>query len=866
MLQPTHESFLETFLENSFTFNRILDDPRAFAAQSEALAEPWRSRFLSLWRMARGEFGQAESLLASTPSDDKYARLLRLRALRAQDKFQEALPQLEAWWNSFPNKAEEKDLWATAGLLLGYTYSETGKPELAVAEFDRVLSINGPDLLVARALIGKGVALGKLQRLEDALQVFIDVELRFGECQESGILEQVAMALINKGGVLFELQRFEDALQVYEDLERKFGKRQEPGILEPVASALVNKGLVLGELKRPEDALQVCEEVERRFGERREPGILEQVGYSLVIKSLYLTRLGKREESRKELEAVLALKGLPNGKAKGFALYNLCRYYSGETNDAKLQEFAREIQKLDPWTPQQEFEELQKIAKDYLSGIEKRAALHNLPPATPSASEPASNLTTTEIDNLLLKMFNNIDNTKKESFFKSIKAHEEKRDYFLEKDGAKWSSRSFLLILREWNSYTPALPSHDEEDRGGGYFLYYKGHGVVIDPGYDFISHFERAGGRLEDIDDIIITHAHNDHTAQLEDILTLLHKYNKIPVNNDSKTKLKKINLYMNQGAYRKFSGLIDLKDKKLTCHTLERPGKGAGVYSLPLCNGLKLMPLPAHHDDVITSNSAVGLWFTLDFQDEEKKPYQRHLVFTADSGIYPTNEDGEFKCDNDNEALEALYRDAGLTTPPDLLVAHIGAIQEKEFNPDTIGIDRDKGYYPMHLGIRGTARIIYSLSPKAAVVSEFGSEMRDIRDDVVNAIANAITDMQKSYNIADNDRCFVLPGDLTTLYDIERAFFYCHDTKKCVAPVVGLHKVVSAASYATREFDPVTNRNNALLERCSRDPCGKPVQRAYIMENPPKEKWERNRLAEDYFRALFNGEIELLKKLPKK
>jgi tetratricopeptide (TPR) repeat protein len=1209
MLQPTHESFLETFLRNAYTFNRILDDPLAFAAQSEALAEPWCSRFLSLLCMARNEFGQAESLLASTPSDDEYARLLRLRALRAQNKFQEALPQLEAWRNSPPNKAEEKDLWAAAGLLLAYTYHDTGKQELAVVEYDRLLTISGPDLLVAKALMGKGFTLGKLQRpedalkvyeevergfgerqelgileqvtmalvykgftlgklqrpedalqafkdverrfgerqepgilesvaralvnkglvleklqwpedalqayedvehrfgerqepgiqelvaaalvnkgvvleklqrLEDALKVFNDVERRFGERKEPGILELVARALVNKGAIFGELQRPEDALQVFEDVERRFGKRQEPGILEPVATALVNKsvalrklqrledalqvfedvergfgerqepgileqvanalvskgytlgelqrpedelqvyaeverrfgerqepgilelvaralvnkGVVLGELQRPEDALQVFEDVARRFGERQEPGILEpvvralvskgvvlfklqrfedalqvfedvergfgerqepgilelvawalvnkggvlgelqrpedalqdyaevergfgerqepgilepvakalvykgvvlgelqrpedalkvyaevehrfgvrqepgiveQVGLSQVNKAHWLASIGKSEERRETLESVLVLKGLPNGRTKGLALWSLCGYYIGVNNDERLKELAELMQALDPWEQRQEFEDIKNAAQGYLLGVEERASLRTSPQKAQSEPERVVKSKQDYINELLLQMVDDIGEKKRTEYLDSMEDHEKKRNYFIEKNEEKWSSdRSFLLILREWNSYTPALPSYEEEDRGGGYFLFYKGRGVVIDPGYDFISHFERAGGRLEDIDDIVITHAHNDHIAQLEDILTLLHQYNTENFGKDKKADWKKINLYMNQGADRKFTGLINLR--QVPCKTLVRPCKGAGACSLPLCEGLKLMPLPAHHNDVITSNSAVGLWFTLDFQDEEKKPYQRHLVFTADSGIYPTDEDGIFKCDNDNEALEALYIDAGLKIKPDLLVAHIGAIKKDEFNRDTIEKNREKGYYPMHLGMRGTARIIYALSPKAAVVSEFGSEMRDIRDDVVKAIARAISRTQVAYSIPEKDRCFVLPGDLTMIYDIEKTAFYCHNKKEFVVPTVGTHKAISAASYATREFDSKTKRYNALLERCSRDYCGKPVQRAYIMETPPQKKRELNRLAEDYFRALFNGEIELLKKAPKK
>jgi glyoxylase-like metal-dependent hydrolase (beta-lactamase superfamily II) len=48
---------------------------------------------------------------------------------------------------------------------------------------------------------------------------------------------------------------------------------------------------------------------------------------------------------------------------------------------------------------------------------------------------------------------------------------------------------------------------------GGGYYLRHDGYGIVIDPGYNFLQNFYEAGGRIFDIDAIVLTHAHNDHT-----------------------------------------------------------------------------------------------------------------------------------------------------------------------------------------------------------------------------------------------------------------------------------------------------------------------------------------------------------------
>ncbi|BBD09704.1 MBL fold metallo-hydrolase [Desulfovibrio ferrophilus] len=87
-----------------------------------------------------------------------------------------------------------------------------------------------------------------------------------------------------------------------------------------------------------------------------------------------------------------------------------------------------------------------------------------------------------------------------------------------------------FYVLRRWNSFTPIVP--DEADRqrvyrGGGYFIWHQNKGTVVDPGFRFIRNFADAGGRVNDIDNIVVTHAHNDHTADLESIFTVLYQHN---------------------------------------------------------------------------------------------------------------------------------------------------------------------------------------------------------------------------------------------------------------------------------------------------------------------------------------------------
>ena len=106
---------------------------------------------------------------------------------------------------------------------------------------------------------------------------------------------------------------------------------------------------------------------------------------------------------------------------------------------------------------------------------------------------------------------------KKDDFFKNINDIESKFKKFVDSERSiPEDFFSFLSVLRKWNSYTPILPSEKGDNKGGGYFLYHRGKGIVIDPGFNFIENFYQEGFKVADIDAVLITHAHNDHTVDL--------------------------------------------------------------------------------------------------------------------------------------------------------------------------------------------------------------------------------------------------------------------------------------------------------------------------------------------------------------
>lgn len=348
------------------------------------------------------------------------------------------------------------------------------------------------------------------------------------------------------------------------------------------------------------------------------------------------------------------------------------------------------------------------------------------------------------------------------------KARERVADFLLP-ETKREQERSEFQILRKWNSYTPAIPAvaEDNRSRGGGYFIYHSGKGIVIDPGYNFIENFHEAGGRIHDIDTIVITHAHNDHTTDFESLCTLLYKYN-------SEIKephlLKKVSIYLNNGAYKKFSGLLNLQDHFYIdkVYTLNQGNR----YTMS--NGIDLLVLPAFHDELISRDQSIGLLFSIPFSDE----ICRKLLFTSDTGLFPLKLEGNGFVPNTDGKRE-LWQEYPVETlnGVDVLVAHIGSVNKNE-----ILVDVNKGVheclYPNHLGVIGVCRILSTIPSELAVVSEFGEELRNFRCLLVRQIDRIVKEVLKDAE----KRPVVLPGDLAFRYDIGARKIFCCESDQWI------------------------------------------------------------------------------------
>jgi tetratricopeptide (TPR) repeat protein len=292
------------------------------------------------------------------------------------------------------------------------------------------------------------------------------------------------------------------------------------------------------------------------------------------------------------------------------------------------------------------------------------------------------------------------------------------------------SSECYFQVLRRWNSFTPAIPERSRSNLGGGYILVSDRQGTVIDPGYNFIENFAQRGFSLGDVDNIVLTHAHDDHTADFEAILSLLRK---LKAN-------KKINLFANLGASVKFSNLIAKNESAIGKVEILNENR-----KYQLTPRSKMEATRAKHKDILTEESTKGLIFEVESGARSYK-----VGLTSDTAFFITT--------GDEKGLSTIFENM------DVLIFHIGSMQKQEFECLEDNFESHK-YEGEHLGIRGVLNLILQCRPKLAIISEFGEELRELRTMIAGEIDNRFENFDSTGTVR------VIPGDigLKILFDDE-------------------------------------------------------------------------------------------------
>ena len=518
----------------------------------------------------------------------------------------------------------------------------------------------------------KGFALDELGRYEEALACY-DKALEINPMYEA--------TWYNKGILLRHLGNYEEALAHYE-------KALE---INPRHDGAWNlKGWVFDDLERYEDAI-ACYDKALEINPRNDD--------AWNNKGVALAHLGQHEEAIAYYDKALEINPqYENSKYNR----NIALMHLGRVADA--------------------IKEREKLSSEKKEGIEK------------------SKLTKEEKEEKFLEIdaqdavFNEL-REKSGELLDAKRAYEKRLADSLKPRDAPLNE-NFFLVLRRWNSYTPRMLTPTESNLGGGYFLFWKGKGVVVDPGFDFLDNFFNNELLMYDIDAVIITHAHVDHCSDFESLLTLIFEYN------EKNEKQKKIDVFMNLGAMKKFLGWIPIDDA-------EEDAKINRIYPLEegntydLGDYIKIRATKAIHDEVLCKAYSVGLILELSGENGYTKTRPFRIGYTSDT--------------RHDKVVEEQYEGV------DIIVPHLGSIDENDFKMGDDTVKRNEN----HLMLTGVISTIYKSNAKLAIISEFGEELGEERVTIVGALNRVF----RKNNMA---RC--LTGDIGLKVKIPALTVKCH------------------------------------------------------------------------------------------
>ena len=294
--------------------------------------------------------------------------------------------------------------------------------------------------------------------------------------------------------------------------------------------------------------------------------------------------------------------------------------------------------------------------------------------------------------------------------------------YENDKGKRKWLNENYILCLKGWSSSTPEFSWMLTENNlkcGGGFYIRYYDHGIVIDPGINYMENLHRNNLYVQDIDIVIVTHNHIDHNVDLLAIFDMSYQTG------------KEIRYYLDSKTYEKCTKEIDDIEKqkgglvkKIYPDAAERerniniPVKGANDIALKICQ--------TDHN----CEGSFGFKLYLD---------NKIVGYTSDT-----------KC---TEPILGFFKDV------DIVIANISATNDK----DLVLAEQKQ----THLGVTGTYKLLDAMEKENVVclLSEFWGGLGDIRLELVKTLKGYLSD-----KLVD-----IIPTDIGIVYFIFENMFLC-------------------------------------------------------------------------------------------
>ena len=287
-----------------------------------------------------------------------------------------------------------------------------------------------------------------------------------------------------------------------------------------------------------------------------------------------------------------------------------------------------------------------------------------------------------------------------------IKAIQEAGDTQYEKYLAQPDSKreDTLSILRGWSSAVTLLEGSERRWRGGGYFLKWRGYGIVIDPGFDFLRNFHDAGYHGREIRAVLVSHNHPDHNSDLKAIDDLRYElYKRLAPTKESGSQPYVLLWDQDTGTATRFGFEKPQHQHEPVVMASGFP-RPHDLRDHPAAIPVRLTPFKVDHgSDVL---HAMGMLVEL---LDEKGNCAIRIGYTGDTAYFPELTKHVADCD--------------------LLLAHISQPSIEELQ------DASK-FKEVHLGYRGAVRLLKECKPKLALIAEFWAGFADLRIPLVKAL----------------------------------------------------------------------------------------------------------------------------------
>jgi tetratricopeptide (TPR) repeat protein len=211
-------------------------------------------------------------------ADDARALYQQARAAASDERFGDAIAAFDELVERFP----QFDMLAARALNgKAWCLEKIERDQAAVGVFDEILERfgdSGDDGIrrqVARALFSRGVALSRLGQDEAAIASWDDLLGRFGpDDAEPEFGRRVWGALERKAAAMRRLEHLDEALEAYDEIVIRFTTSEYPQLRRQADIALSNKAFVLLVDGRIDEAIVVAKAAVGRLGTSEDPSAL----------------------------------------------------------------------------------------------------------------------------------------------------------------------------------------------------------------------------------------------------------------------------------------------------------------------------------------------------------------------------------------------------------------------------------------------------------------------------------------------------------------------------------------------------------------------------------------------------------------